>query len=228
MGINFPKPLKGWRAFIGEVGTIVLGVLLALGAQELVQSLHWQREVGQTRKALDAELARDLAAFDYRYRNSGCTTDRLDELRRWADSLANGHVLPLKHEVDEPPYFLIRTAAWEITDGEIASRIPLKAKLNYAALYDGLRKYDELKNDESQAWATLNEYGSATSASPADVRAIRHALKDIDDVNSALGAFRTAFDRFSGELGITSQPTLEGADRPVLVQWQKEACSPYL
>ena len=228
MGINFPKLLKGWRTFIGEVGTILLGVLLALGAQELVQSLHWKREVGETRKALDAELARDLTAFDYRYRNSECTSDRLAELRRWADSLAIGHALPLKHEIDEPPYFLIRTAAWEITDGEIASRIPLEAKLNYAALYDGLRKYNELKNDESQAWATLNEYGSATVAGPSDVRAIRRALKDIDDVNSALEAFRSAFDRFSRDLSIRSQGKLEGADRPALVQWQKEACSPYL
>ena len=38
MAMRFPAPVHGWRAFAGEVGTIVLGVLLALGAQELVQS----------------------------------------------------------------------------------------------------------------------------------------------------------------------------------------------
>jgi hypothetical protein len=41
---RFPAPLHGWREFAGEVGTIVLGVLLALGAQELVQSFHWRSE----------------------------------------------------------------------------------------------------------------------------------------------------------------------------------------
>src|SRR4051794_17062986 len=141
MGMRFPRPLKGWRAFAGEVGTILVGVLLALGAQELVQSLHWKSEMKQTRNALDAELARDLAAFDYRYNNRTCVADRLAEIRRWSDSLAAGRPLPLKGTIDEPPYFAIRTAAWEVTDGEVASRIPVQAKLNYAAFYDGMRKF---------------------------------------------------------------------------------------
>jgi hypothetical protein len=32
MQFHLPKPLRGWRAFVGEVGVIVLGVLVALGA----------------------------------------------------------------------------------------------------------------------------------------------------------------------------------------------------
>lgn len=228
MRFQFPKPLKGWRVFAGEVGTIVLGVLLALGAQELAQSLHWRSEVKETRKALDAELARDLAAFDQRYGHRQCIADRIAELRRWADAVSSGTALRLRHEVEEPVYFSIRTAAWEVTDGEIASRIPLKAKLNYAAFYDGLRKYDQAKNDESEAWGTLNLYGSATHLDPADLRAIRRAIKDIEDVNSILEPFKVAFGRFSRELGIRPQRKLEGADSPLFQQWEKEACSPLL
>ena len=33
MYVQLPKPLHGWRQFAGEVGIIVLGVLIALGAQ---------------------------------------------------------------------------------------------------------------------------------------------------------------------------------------------------
>lgn len=228
MAIRFPAPLHGWRAFAGEVGTIVLGVLLALGAQEFVQGQHWRSEVKETRQALDAELARDLAAFDYRYRNKACIVERLAELRRWAAGLRSGKALPLKHEIEEPPYFSIRTAAWEITDGEIASRIPVKAKLNYAALYDGLRKFDQAKHDESLAWSTLNEYQNATQADASDLRTIRRALKDIEDVNTILEPFNGAFNRFSGQLGIVPQRKLEGADSPMLMGWEKVACSPLL
>jgi len=228
MGMRFPAPLHGWRAFAGEVGTIVLGVLLALAAQELVQGLHWRSEVKETRQALDAELARDLAAFEYRYQNKTCVADRLAELRRWADSLGSGNALPLKHEIEEPPYFSLRTAAWEITDGEIAARIPLKAKLSYAGLYDGLRKFDQAKNDESLAWSTLNQFESATRADPADLRTIKRALKDIEDVNTILDPFKSAFDRFSGKLGIQAQQKLEGADMPILLKQKKETCSPLL
>lgn len=228
MRVKFPRPLKGWREFIGEVGTILLGVLLALAAQEFVQSLHWKREVKETRKALDAELSRDLAAFNYRYDNRQCIADRLSELSRWADSLGNGTKLRLRHGIDEPPFFLIRSAAWEITDGEIASRIPLQAKLNYAAFYDGMRQFSELKHDESDAWATLHQYGTAERLNEADLRVVRTALKDIADINESVEPFRSAFDRFSQALAITPQSTLEGANSPLLRQWRKEACQPYL
>ena len=36
MHLQLPKPLHGWREFAGEVGIIVLGVLIALGLEQLV------------------------------------------------------------------------------------------------------------------------------------------------------------------------------------------------
>jgi large-conductance mechanosensitive channel len=36
--VHLPKPLHGWRAFAGEVGIIVLGVLIALAFGQIVQS----------------------------------------------------------------------------------------------------------------------------------------------------------------------------------------------
>lgn len=203
-------------------------MLVALGAQEVAQSFHWRREVGETRKALDAELARDLAAFEQRYNNRTCISARLAELERWADSVDAGRPLALKGEIQEPPFFSIRTAAWEITDGEIASRIPLSAKLNYAALYDGLRKYDELKQVESEAWSTLAEYGSTRQFADADRRAIKRAFNDIRDTNEGLEAFKTPIDRFAGDLGIRAESSLLGTANPYVTQWQAEACKPLL
>jgi hypothetical protein len=43
MHFHLPKPLHGWREFAGEVGIIVLGVLIALGAGVL---LRYMRIVG--------------------------------------------------------------------------------------------------------------------------------------------------------------------------------------
>jgi hypothetical protein len=33
MHFRLPKPLHGWREFVGEVGIIVIGVRIALGAE---------------------------------------------------------------------------------------------------------------------------------------------------------------------------------------------------
>lgn len=32
---HIPRPLHGWREFVGEVGIIVLGVLIALGFEQV-------------------------------------------------------------------------------------------------------------------------------------------------------------------------------------------------
>ena len=45
MHIHVPKPLHGWREFLGEVGVIVVGVLVALGAEQVVENLHHRSQV---------------------------------------------------------------------------------------------------------------------------------------------------------------------------------------
>ena len=41
MDILKPNPIHGWRDFVKEVGIIVLGVLIALSAEQVVQALDW-------------------------------------------------------------------------------------------------------------------------------------------------------------------------------------------
>ena len=40
MRFDLIKPVNGWRAFWGEVGIIVLGVLIALGAQQVAERVR--------------------------------------------------------------------------------------------------------------------------------------------------------------------------------------------
>src|SRR3954447_17039001 len=107
MHFHLPKPLHGWREFAGEVGIIVIGVLIALSAEQVVETLHWRHEVRETRKALDAELSRDLGAYAFRVRQRGCARARAAELERWVNGMADGRPVKLKKEVSEPVFFSI-------------------------------------------------------------------------------------------------------------------------
>jgi hypothetical protein len=60
MHFHLPKPMHGWREFVGEVGIIVLGVLIALSAEQLIERWTWQRKVEETKTQLDTELHRDV------------------------------------------------------------------------------------------------------------------------------------------------------------------------
>jgi len=62
MHFHLPKPLHGWREFVGEVGIIVVGVLIALGAEQLVEQWQWRNKVHDTTAQLNAELNRDARA----------------------------------------------------------------------------------------------------------------------------------------------------------------------
>ena len=66
MSFALPKPLHGWREFAGEVGIIVLGVLIALGAQQVVEDLSWRAQVRQATETLRHEVGdhyREAAEF---------------------------------------------------------------------------------------------------------------------------------------------------------------------
>jgi hypothetical protein len=56
MHFRLPKPLHGWREFAGEVGIIVVGVLIALAAEQLVEEWRWERQASQADRAFKSEL----------------------------------------------------------------------------------------------------------------------------------------------------------------------------
>ena len=61
MRVHLPKPLHGWREFAGEVGIIVLGVLIALGAGQVVKSLQFRHEQHDTLERLFRESQVNIA-----------------------------------------------------------------------------------------------------------------------------------------------------------------------
>ena len=77
---HIPKPLHGWRAFVGEVGIIVLGVLIALGFEQMVEQWRWSRETATTRQALANELVAAARQGAERLAVEDCLRDRIGQL----------------------------------------------------------------------------------------------------------------------------------------------------
>ena len=82
MHFHLPKPLHGWRAFAGEVGIIVVGVLIALGAKQVVDTIHDRAEVRDAEGAMVAELRDDNLPQAYtRAAIFNCYADQLDAIQ---------------------------------------------------------------------------------------------------------------------------------------------------
>jgi len=80
MDIHKPKPIRNFREFLKEVGIIVLGVCIALGAEQTVEWVHWQSEVRAARSALQAEIAANNEnMFAFRIATASCLDQQIAE-----------------------------------------------------------------------------------------------------------------------------------------------------
>lgn len=210
MHVHLPKPLHGWRALVGEIGIIVVGVLIALSAEQLVQSIHERQDVAQLRAALRAELADDRARWEGIRVRDRCTHWRLDALERWVASAPHGARL-----VGNPFrvfLFNMHSSAWDLAKtSPAAAHIPLEERLTYASLYgaiDNWRQFIDEENTNANALSAL--LATADQPQNRDQARIRLAQARLMVSRRALN-YAYFFTRFD-ELGIKpdySQQTID-------------------
>src|SRR3982751_3668087 len=98
MRIHLPKPLQGWREFAGEVGVIVLGVLIAIGLGQVVEAIHWRIEVRNSRAAINQDMRQSNRVFAYRVAAHDCMARRLSTLNTIIERAAKRQSVPLLGE----------------------------------------------------------------------------------------------------------------------------------
>ena len=173
MHFHLPKPLHGWRGLAGEVGIIVVGVLIALGAQQVVESIHGKAQVREFRNAVDDELAYDMGSYKQRLMLTPCVRARLAELDHVIASGRAGRPIPLHGLSRWPVSFSLRTSVWAGRTGEVSTDIPLRTRLAYSSIYDDLANYDVHRIDERTAWQELGQFDDARELDHADLMRLR-------------------------------------------------------
>lgn len=71
----------GWGKWLAEIGVVVVGVLLALGAQQTVETLGWDEKVKVLEGAIRAELSNDLGLATELKILHPCVVEYLDTLQ---------------------------------------------------------------------------------------------------------------------------------------------------
>ena len=173
MHVHLPKPLHGWREFAGQVGIIVLGVLIALVAQQVVSAIQSRADADHLRRALGSELADDRARFDQMRSQDACAQKRLAALDHW---LATA---PPSARIDDGyglEIFNMHSSAWDIAKSDSAiAQIPLDERLAYASIYSTIDNWRGVLGDEKSNGEQLTEL-LATADDPQNRRQIRLRL----------------------------------------------------
>lgn len=191
--VHKPKPVHSWRELVSEIGVIIIGVLIALAAEQGVEWLHWRHQVEETRESLHAELGDILGTYKFRYDQLDCIERRISELDRWHDSWVTGRPITPIAPVGRPRRQTVAYDAWEIAQtGQVASHIPLKERMALARLYGNLKSFDAYQDDDVDVWRELQEFDGATVLDHRDQMRLHGLLNRTRTLN---GAFRMNFPR---------------------------------
>src|ERR1700740_1773110 len=106
MDIHKPKPWHGVREFLKEYVIIVVGVLTALGAEQIADNLHWRHVVAEERAALNSNIRGNDAAMRARLSIEPCVQRRLAELDELYRRHAHGEPLRIIGPIGRPAYML--------------------------------------------------------------------------------------------------------------------------
>jgi hypothetical protein len=180
MHFHLPKPLHGWREFAGEVGIIVVGVLIALGAEQVVGSVHRTEQARDARDAVRGELEFNLARLESRSDIRGCVDRRLSEIQALLDDAdAGAGAIRTPGWIGRPQNWTMQTARWDAASqaGEAAllSRDELGA---YGLMYGWMDNLGSEMSIEQTDWAHLRELEHLRRLTPQAVIDLNAVLAD--------------------------------------------------
>lgn len=171
--IHKVKPVHGWREFIGEVGIIVLGVLIALGAEQIIERLHWNHKVSAAEEALKPELTGAYLSAAERIIEAPCLDAQLDILK--ARVLSSPGTLVPAPVIKSPMGTLVyrypsRTwddTIWQSIIGEqVSSHFDREQRQQLAFAYNSIGVLRRLNDEEVSSGGTMMAMGAPLPLDP--------------------------------------------------------------
>jgi len=185
MHFHLPKPLHGWREFVGEVGIIVVGVLIALSAEQLVQEIQTRADERAFRETIDHEIGLNLFVYDVRSRQFACDEKRIGEVKSWLDRARSGEQVPALYPL-APQTITPYRSAWDTRDAQVFNHLPARLRQKYAEFYDELSNNWSLIEGEHNHWTGLIPYAETGPLGLTDRRTIRPIIAQIRNANATL------------------------------------------
>ena len=151
------KPPHGWKAVGWELGIVTLGVLIALVAQQVAESINHRAEARDAEQAIRGELEANMARMHSRQDIKKCVDRRLDEIQAVIDSAnANGGAFTAPSWIGRPQFWTMQVARWQATsDAGGAALIPAQKLARYGSMYSLMNRVNEEMANEQGDWAEL-------------------------------------------------------------------------
>lgn len=145
-------PVHGLREFIKEIGIIVIGILIALSAEQAVQTLHKWFDLRETRRALLAEVGDNAGSAQFALLEDQCL---LSAYKQWAD-WAHGGRRP-KLDAD-PTYLNLTSIVWDTSKTNAVEYMQLNERLGFARFYEAVDVFNRVAAGQREVALTMFTY----------------------------------------------------------------------
>ncbi len=176
--IHKPKPVHSFREFLTELGTIVLGICIALAGEQSLEWFHWRAQVREAREVIATEMTNNLVGAIRRMRTVQCTEQRLDTLAKILDGASRSGSLPPVGDIGQPPRNRWLSGTWEsVVASQTATHFPRQQLADLGDLYKIVQRAEENSTLEIVAWSDLYAMvGPGRRLDPASEAQLRSAL----------------------------------------------------
>ena len=156
MGVFSFRPANGWRVFFGEVGVIVLGVLIALGIGVIADMVRWRLRAAEFGGAVRGEIAINAGVHEERALVQPCIARRLEQVDRLLRQARRTGRLPDIGEIGRPPVRPLTSDSWELASASEALLYFDQDEVKLFSIHYGqMASSDDQVHAEQEAWSTL-------------------------------------------------------------------------
>ena len=182
--IHKPKPVHNWRELLTEIGVIVIGIVIALAGEQVIEEMHWRNQVHQAREVIASEMTYNLVGAIGHIRSLGCVEQRLDMLSGILDQAARSGSLPPIGHIGEPVRHSWRSGAWDsVVASQTATHFPPQQLAALSSLYKRVQRGEEFATRELEAWSRLYAIvGPGRRLDPASEADLRQAISIARDM----------------------------------------------
>jgi|GEM_PF-1566179 len=150
------------KKFAREVGSVVLGVLIALGLGEVATGIRWRFDAAQARSAMLTDLERDAGVMHERQLAKGCIERRLRDVDALVKQARQSGELPLVSTIGRPPTRPIVTAAWDMSlSSGVLPYLSRTDASGFSANFDMIKDMADDMETQSALWARLSALENA-------------------------------------------------------------------
>jgi hypothetical protein len=180
MDIHKPKPWRGIREFLKEYLIIVVGVLTALGFEQLAEHIRWALAVGEARASIHQEIAFNGGFFLARSRGRPCVANLFARLNTAVSAAESGGRTTA---VPEVPYNLglqISDAQWQAARAaQVLPHFPPGELAALGRYYDIVETFKtNFMPRESDDWLWLTDLKDAPrKLGPSDLAQLRFHIR---------------------------------------------------